>query len=113
MQEGTVLIKEQAHGIVTVTLNRPDALNALTADMMTKLATAFQQLSHRDDVKVIILTGAGRAFCAGVDLTAASTQTHTYILLYAYNTIVVAVFQNDQIADENSDPVAQMAKYNT
>jgi enoyl-CoA hydratase/carnithine racemase len=63
-------ILEIADGIATLTLNRPDKLNAFTGRMMHEIITAFDETDARDDVKVVIMTGAGRAFCAGADLSA-------------------------------------------
>ena len=54
--------------VATVTLNRPDKLNAWTVTMMEDLIKAFDILDNDDEVRVIIVTGAGRAFCAGADL---------------------------------------------
>ena len=54
--------------IATVTLNRPDRLNAWTITMMEELIKAFDILDKDDEVRAIIVTGAGRAFCAGADL---------------------------------------------
>jgi enoyl-CoA hydratase/carnithine racemase len=57
-----------ADGVATITLNRPDKLNALTATMYQDLIAAFDQADEDDDVRVVVVTGAGRAFCAGADL---------------------------------------------
>ena len=54
--------------IATVTLNRPDKLNAYTARMGDELTHAYESLGKRSDVRVIIMTGAGRGFCAGADI---------------------------------------------
>ena len=54
--------------IATVTLNRPEKLNAYTVDMGEEIVDVFDQLRDDDTARVIILTGAGRGFCAGVDL---------------------------------------------
>ena len=56
--------------ILTITLNRPDRLNAFTHTMIEELIHAFDRADGDDDVRVIIVTGAGRAFCAGADLSA-------------------------------------------
>ena len=56
-------------GVATITLNRPDKLNALTTEMIEALVAAFDQTDSDDDVRAIIVTGAGRAFCAGADLS--------------------------------------------
>ena len=54
--------------VLTITLNRPDKLNAYTAVMGAELADAFQRADQDDQVRVVIVTGAGRAFCAGADI---------------------------------------------
>jgi len=56
-------------GILTITLNRPEKLNAFTGTMMNELIDAFGRASKDDDVRAIVVTGAGRAFCAGADLS--------------------------------------------
>ena len=63
----TVLL-EVADGVATITLNRPDALNALTVPMKRELLAAFRAVERDRAVRAVILTGAGRAFCAGQDL---------------------------------------------
>jgi enoyl-CoA hydratase/carnithine racemase len=60
---------EVADGILTLLLNRPDALNSFTVTMADELEHAFRRASDDDDVAAIVVTGAGRAFCAGMDLT--------------------------------------------
>jgi enoyl-CoA hydratase/carnithine racemase len=57
-------------GVLTLTLNRPEALNAYTATMGAELADAFVQADADDAVRVVIVTGAGRGFCAGADMSA-------------------------------------------
>ena len=54
-------------GVAVVTLNRPDRLNAMTLTMAGEIRAAMQQASDDDEVRVIVLTGAGRGFCAGAD----------------------------------------------
>jgi len=56
------------HGVMTITLNRPDALNTLNEPMSVELGTALRVAQRDDDVRCVVLTGAGRAFCAGQDL---------------------------------------------
>src|SRR5215472_9337026 len=55
--------------IATLTLNRPEKLNAMDGRMGQELEAAYRQLDDNDEVRVIIVTGAGRAFCAGADLS--------------------------------------------
>ena len=55
--------------VATITLNRPDKLNAFTGTMMYEMIAAFDMIDADDDVRVVIVTGAGRGFCAGADLS--------------------------------------------
>src|SRR2546427_6970317 len=55
-------------GVATVTLNRPDKLNALTFDTYADLRDLLGELPHRGDTKVLVLTGRGRGFCSGGDV---------------------------------------------
>jgi enoyl-CoA hydratase/carnithine racemase len=60
---------EVAENIATITLNRPAQLNAFTGKMMRELLDAFDRTDGDDDVRAVIVTGAGRGFCAGADLS--------------------------------------------
>jgi enoyl-CoA hydratase/carnithine racemase len=62
------ILYDVADGIATITLNRPDRLNAFTTQMMLDMIAAFDHADADDDVRVVIVTGAGRGFCAGADL---------------------------------------------
>jgi enoyl-CoA hydratase len=62
------IIAEVSDGVMTITLNRPDRLNAWTAKMAEELMQAFDQADADDDVRAVIMTGAGRGYCAGADL---------------------------------------------
>ena len=62
---------EVADNILTLTLNRPEQLNSFTVEMANELIAAFNRASADDEVRAIVVTGEGRAFCAGMDLTAA------------------------------------------
>jgi enoyl-CoA hydratase/carnithine racemase len=63
------LLYEVEAGVATVTLNRPNKLNAFTGQMAQDLICAFDTTDGDDEVKVVIVTGSGRAFCAGADLS--------------------------------------------
>src|SRR3970040_836346 len=66
--QGSELIYEVEDHIATVTLNRPEAMNALTRSLYAELEQAFRD-AHRDpEVRCVVLTGAGRAFCSGDDV---------------------------------------------
>tara|TARA_R110000823_G_scaffold119998_11_gene244429 strand:+ start:14819 stop:15787 length:969 start_codon:yes stop_codon:yes gene_type:complete len=62
---------EVADNILTLTLNRPDHLNAFTIEMANELIDAFERASEDDAVRAVVVTGEGRAFCAGMDLSTA------------------------------------------
>src|ERR1700679_271725 len=83
-----------AQQILTLRLHRPEKLNAFTATMMTELIDVFTRVNSDDDVRVIIVTGEGRAFCAGADLSGgASTFDAT---------------KNPERAARNAGPVDQV-----
>ena len=67
MEYSNILL-EESDGIATITLDRPEKLNAYTTEMGEEVTHAFRSLQRDESVRVVILTGAGRAFCAGVDL---------------------------------------------
>ncbi len=64
------LLYSVEEGIATITLNRPEKLNAFTTKMMSEMIEAFDITDADDSVKAVIVTGSGRAFCAGADLSA-------------------------------------------
>ncbi|KAB1213829.1 3-hydroxybutyryl-CoA dehydratase [Morella rubra] len=90
--EKLILVNRELGGIAFVMINRPKSLNSLTRSMMVDLAQAFKSLDRDDSIRVIILSGSGRAFCSGVDLTVAEE-----------------VFKGD-VKDLETDPVAQMER---
>lgn len=90
--ENLILVTRDPTGIAYVTINRPKSLNSLTRSMMADMAQAFKSLDKDESVLVIILSGSGRAFCSGVDLTSAED-----------------VFKGD-VKDVETDPVAQMER---
>ena len=67
------VLLEKNDGYAIVTLNRPEAMNALSRELRQDLVEAFAECTHDDAVRVIILTGSGRAFCAGFDLNELSS----------------------------------------
>src|SRR5947199_3426403 len=64
------ILYDVADSIATITLNRPDRLNAVTTRLLDELIAAFDRTDAVDGVRAVIVTGAGRAFCAGADLGA-------------------------------------------
>jgi 2-(1,2-epoxy-1,2-dihydrophenyl)acetyl-CoA isomerase len=67
---GHILLQTKHEGIVTLTMNRPDKLNALSGELSKALSDALEQIAGDESAHVVILTGAGRAFCSGGDLAA-------------------------------------------
>ena len=63
--------------VVTLTLDRPEALNALTVPLKLALADALRTVAGDRSVRAVVLTGAGRAFCAGQDLPSETDRTHS------------------------------------
>ena len=63
-----VLVVEKSGAIATITLNRPEAMNALSTELRGAITDAFREIQADEAIRVAILTGAGRAFCAGLDL---------------------------------------------
>ena len=68
----TIRVSVEDH-IQTITLHRPEKLNAFTGQMMNEMIAAFDAADANDDVRVVIVTGEGRAFCAGADLSAGAS----------------------------------------
>jgi enoyl-CoA hydratase/carnithine racemase len=65
----TTLATQIDDGILTLTLNRPEQMNAFTVDMAHELVDVYRSASANDAVRAIVVTGAGKAFCAGMDLS--------------------------------------------
>lgn len=83
---------ETADGVATFTLNRPDAMNALSRALRAEIVAAFEAVATNPDVGVVILTGTGRAFCAGLDLKELGGESSDT------SAIASAVGGNDMIA---------------
>ena len=66
--EEKVLLRHNARDIAWLTLNRPKAYNALSSDLMSELISSLNSISNERDIKVVVIKGAGKGFCAGHDL---------------------------------------------
>ena len=66
--EDKVLLRHNARDIAWLTLNRPKAYNALSSDLMSELISSFNSIANERDIKVVVIKGAGKGFCAGHDL---------------------------------------------
>ena len=77
MSEAVVQISKPHAGITQITLNRPDKLNAMTSDLVQGLHSALDAVAIDPECRVVILTGSGRGFCAGLDLGGYGQAPHT------------------------------------
>jgi enoyl-CoA hydratase/carnithine racemase len=93
MEYSTILF-DVSDGICTLTLHRPEQLNAFNIPMMREMIDAFDRIDADDSVRVVIVTGSGRAFCAGADLGAGSES-----------------FDYDELATKDPDFAAPTAKH--
>src|SRR6201982_1684107 len=73
-----VLVEKESPQISVLTLNRPERRNALTLELLTELCAAINVASEQPEQRVIILRGAGAAFCTGLDLKEAADQTKAH-----------------------------------
>ena len=92
-----VLIEKQTPQITVVTLNRPERRNALTIELLTELQAAIKVTSGQPDERVIILRGAGAAFCTGLDLREAADQTKAHATAEMVANTLIAISQTHLI----------------
>src|SRR6266705_5860189 len=88
-----VLIEKQTPQITVVTLNRPDRRNALTIELLTELQAAIKIASEQPQQRVLILQGAGAAFCTGLDLKEAADHTKAHATAEMVANSLVAISQ--------------------
>ncbi|MBI3515795.1 MAG: 2-(1,2-epoxy-1,2-dihydrophenyl)acetyl-CoA isomerase [Proteobacteria bacterium] len=84
----TTIGYDEADGVAAITLNRPDKLNSFTPELHRELAAALDQAERDDGVRALLLTGAGRAFCAGQDLSSLDMPTVGDTIERLYNKLV-------------------------
>jgi enoyl-CoA hydratase/carnithine racemase len=72
MADEAILFDVDANGVATITLNRPDKMNACSGEMLEGLAAAYRRCDEDDAIRAVVVTGAGRAFCAGADMSDAA-----------------------------------------
>ena len=81
-----------ADGVGTITLNRPDSLNALNATMRRELTTALRAAGRDEAVRCVVITGEGRGFCSGADLRGGDEERHfRQVLTDQYNPLITAI----------------------
>jgi 2-(1,2-epoxy-1,2-dihydrophenyl)acetyl-CoA isomerase len=88
----TPLLTDISDGVATFTLNRPEALNALNAPLRRELLAAFKAVARDEAIRSVVITGAGRGFCAGADLRGGSAERDFRAVLGAeYNPLIAAI----------------------
>src|SRR5438046_1593805 len=88
-----VLIERQTPQVTVLTLNRPERRNALTIELLSELSAAIKIASDQPDERVIILRGAGAAFCTGLDLKEAADQTKAHATAEMVANTLIAISQ--------------------
>jgi len=88
------IIVEEKDGIGKLILNRPEQLNALTLDLDREMYDAFRNFKDNDDIKVVIVTGAGHAFCAGGDIAAMPTWPRQPELRQFFNEVIGGIIKS-------------------
>jgi len=103
-----VLIEKESPQISVVTLNRPERRNALTLELLTELCTAIKVASEQSEQRVLILRGAGAAFCTGLDLkdAADSTKAHATAEMVANTLVAISETRLVTIASVHGAAVA-------
>ena len=88
----SLLLREQDGGVAILTLNRPEALNALNSALRHELLSAVNAARKDQSTRAVVITGAGRGFCAGADLRGGSTEREFRRVLNAeYNPLIAAI----------------------
>jgi methylglutaconyl-CoA hydratase len=88
-----VLIEKQSPQITVITLNRPECRNALTVELLTELCAAIKVASDESQTRVVILRGAGAAFCTGLDLKEAADQSKAHATAEMVAKTLIAISQ--------------------
>jgi 2-(1,2-epoxy-1,2-dihydrophenyl)acetyl-CoA isomerase len=93
--ENRYISRDSSHAVLTITLNRPEVLNSCNRPMVAELRDAVEQAAEDDAVRAVLLTGAGRAFCAGQDLAEAvpleGPRPDIGEIVEGYNQVVLAI----------------------
>src|SRR6516225_10225075 len=88
-----LLVEKQTPQITVVTLNRPERRNSLTIELLSELVSAINTASSESEQRVLILRGAGAAFCSGLDLKEAADQTKAHATAEMVANTLVAISQ--------------------
>src|SRR5437763_15566590 len=88
-----VLVEKQSPQITVVTLNRPERRNSLTIELLSELISAIKVASDQPNERVLILRGAGAAFCTGLDLKEAANQSKAHATAEMVAKTLIAIAQ--------------------
>ena len=94
------ILYEKSNGVATITLNRPQALNAFTPQMNNELSQALREAERDGEVRCVVLTGSGRAFCAGQDLKGRTREQRGSLgqsLRERYNPIILRIRNMEKV----------------
>lgn len=111
VDESTVLLSRKA-SVATVTLNRPHRKNAIDGPTWSALHTALRAAAEDNDVRVIVITGAGGAFCAGADLGGDRGSDHPLRRMHGINEVALTLHELDKPTIAKVDGVAVGAGWN-
>ncbi len=102
-----ILFQRSASGVATLTLNRPHRKNAVPSGLWPELQRRFQEVSESAEDRVLVVTGAGAAFCAGADLAEMPRDTHPMRAMLAVNAAALALHAvaKPTLAKVNGDAV--------
>jgi enoyl-CoA hydratase/carnithine racemase len=106
------LLVDRAEGVVTVTMNRPEKKNAANAAMWQELDACFREVAQRAEDRVVVLTGAGGAFCSGADLTSIGSGDHPLSLMRRVADVALALHRLPKPTIAKVDGVAAGAGCN-
>ena len=104
---GDILVERSKHGVVTATINRPHRKNAIEFAMWEEMRRLFQEVSQTESDRVLVITGAGDAFCAGADLGKEMQGGHPLNSMHPVNAAALALHDvtKPTIAKVNGDAV--------
>jgi len=105
MQFETILYETSDDHVATITLNRPDALNALSPDMISELRSAYDEAENDDNIWILIVTGTGRAFCTGADVGEIPEDGRVI-----YERPYLSTYDQWEAPQEGTPPFRRMAK---
>ncbi len=100
-----ILVDRAENGVVTVTLNRPHVKNAVAGHMWEEMRRIFAEVTNTESDRVLVITGAGGAFCAGAELSDdMATGTHPLNAMQAVSSAAIAMTSSRVLVNRSSEP---------